>query len=133
MSAEAVIGTTFVFQVLFVDENDIPIAVNDPEIDIYYFDNLGNRIDMVVAATMPDVVPAETGRYVYPILISTATFVDGDTIYGLMRGTNPGTGLTTHVEETLDLVSASRASGGGTGTSGCRMTASFIRGGGACT
>lgn len=129
MAAEAVIGTTFVFQVLFVDENDVPIAVNDPEIDIYYFDVVGDRVDLVVDTPMPPVVPAEVGRYVFPLLIAN-TFVDGDTIYGLMSGVNPGTGQSTHIEETVNLVSATRAGGG---DSGCRMRASFIKGGGACS
>ena len=129
MAAEAVIGTTFVFQVLFVDELNNPIAVNNPEVDIYWFSPAGVRLDLVVAGVMTPVVPAETGRYVFPFAIMT-TFADGDTIYGKMSGVNPGTGLSTHIEETVNLVSASRASGGS--SSSCGMRASFVRGGGGC-
>jgi hypothetical protein len=130
MAAEAVIGTTFVFQVLFVDELQNPIAVNSPEVDIYYFTALGDRVDLVAGGVMTPVVPAELGRYVFPFAIAT-TFNDGDTLYGKMSGINPSTLLSTHIEQTVNLVAASRASGG-SGSSGCGMRASFVKGGGGC-
>jgi len=110
MAAEALLGSTFVFQVLFVDELNTPIAVTSPTIDVFYFDDVGDRVDVVSGAAMSDAVPAEVGRYVYPVLISTVTFSDGDTIYGEMSGTNPSTSLTTQVEVTVNLVSSARAS-----------------------
>lgn len=128
MAAEVVAGEIHVFQVLFVDDLNTPIAVNTPEIDIYYFDNLGARVDMVTAGVMTAVVPAETGRYVYPFTVLATVFDDGDTLYGKMSGVNPGTGLTTFVEQTVNVVSPNRALGGGS----VGMTATFVKGGGAC-
>jgi hypothetical protein len=123
MAAEVVAGEIHVFQVLFVDELNTPIAVNDPEIDIYYFDDGGGRVDLVVDATMTAVVPAETGRYVYPFTVLATVFEDGDTLYGKMSGVNPGTGLATFVEETVNVVSPNRA----LGAVPVGMIASFVK------
>jgi len=123
MATEAVIGTPFVFQVLFVDELNTPIAVLTPTINIYYFNAVGTRVDLVVGSAMTPVVPAEVGRYVFPFMIPL-TFVDGDALYGLMSGVNPSTFNSTHVEEAVTAISASRGSGGG---GSCGMRASFLK------
>ena len=127
MAAEATLGTTHVFQVLFVDELNTPIVVTSPVIDVYYFDTAGDRVDLVSGSAMTAVVPAETGRYVFPVLISTLTFSDGDTLYGTMSGVDPSTLLSTHIEQTVNLVSSTRATGG-SGTFG-GLRAQFVKGG----
>ena len=124
MSAEAIIGQTHVFQVLFVDATNTPIAVLSPEIEVFYYDNLGIKQVVVATTAMTDDV-TETGRYVYPYTIPTS-FADGDTLYGLMSGINPSTSDSTLVEETVNLVAATRATGGAV-TGGLR--AQFVKGG----
>ena len=126
MAAEAVIGTDHVFQVIFIDtDTGQPIAVNNPIIDVFHYDTLGARVDDVSgAALVPDVT--EVGRYSYYFPIPT-TFVDGDTVYGYMTGEKPASTELAFAEQTLNLVSASRAHGGG-GTI-CGLRAQFVKGG----
>ena len=122
--AEAVIGTTFVFQVLFVDDTGAPITVLSPSIDVFFYDDDGVK-QMIVTGAAMTVDPSETGRYVFPQVIAS-TFADGDTIYGTMSGTHPVTGDDAVEEQTVDLVSVDRDAGGG-GSSG--MRARFVKGG----
>ena len=122
MATEAVIGKIFTFEVLFVDSLNIPMAVNNPAISVFMFDQLGTKIPLVDSALVP-VIPAETGRYVFtyqlPFLL-----VDGDTIYGEMSGIDPGTGVRLIVEQVVLAISVSRGLGGGVG-----LTARFVKGG----
>ena len=129
MSAEAVIGSVHTFQVLFADENNNAIAVLNPLIEVFTYDALGAKV-VVVPSTAMAVDPTEVGRYVYPLTIA-ATFVDGDTVYGNMTGTNPTSGDLARAEQTVNIVSPDRASGGGGGGTGgdCGLRAQFVKGG----
>jgi hypothetical protein len=126
MAAEAVIGTDHVFQVIFIDlDTGQPLAVNNPTIDVFHYNALGARVDDVASAAMTlDVT--EVGRYSYLFPIPT-TFVDGDTLYGYMTGEKPASTKLAVAEQTLNLVSADRAHGGG-GTV-CGLRAQFVKGG----
>lgn len=125
MAAEAIIGGTHVFQVIFVDASNLPVVVTNPTISVFYYDAVGTKQWVVNGAAMT-LDPTEVGRYVYPQLIAT-TFNDGDTIYGKMTATNPGTGDEALAEQTVNLVSASRAHGGTVVLGGLRAT--FVKGG----
>lgn len=120
-SAEAVIGRVHTFQVLFVDSSNIPISVNTPLIEVFQYDQTGAKTILVPSTAMtPDGV--ETGRYSYMYSVGL-TFSDGDTIYGTMTGVDPGSGDTLRAEQTVDLVSANRAS-----ASSCAgLRAKFVR------
>ena len=123
MAAEAVIGQTHVFHVLFVDAANTPIVVTSPLIEVFYYDNLGVK-QVEVASTALSVDVSETGRYVYPFLIPL-TFQDGATLYGKMSGINPATSGTAWVEQTLNLVSADRVVSGVSGG----LRDQFVKGG----
>jgi hypothetical protein len=123
MSTESVIGSTFVFKVLFVDQTNTPVAVLDPTISVFYVNTIGLKISYVIEAPMSPVAPAETGRFYYPFLIPTS-FIDGDILYGEMKASDPlGSGLLARVEEAITLISANRGSAGRSGG----LIASFIR------
>jgi hypothetical protein len=107
---EVVIGQPFTFSVLFVDASNTPIAVTSPAITIFNFSALGVK-QTLISAALSEVTPAETGRYIYVYTIP-GTFTDGDTIYGEMSGTDPGSGDLTRVTQTLTLISSNRGLGG---------------------
>jgi len=120
---EAVIGSPFTFTVLFVDATNTPIAVNNPAILIYNFTGAGAK-QTLVSAALVEAVPAEVGRYTYTYTIPT-TFTDGDALYGLMEGTDPGSGLVSRAEQELTLISSNRGLGGGYPG----LIAQFVKGG----
>jgi len=125
MAAEAIIGQTHVFQVLFIDIATLqPIAVINPSIDVFQYDGTGARVSLVTDGVMTS-DPSEVGRYIYPFAIDLS-FNDGDTIYGYMTGQKPAVAELALAEQTVNLVSAERATGGGTG-GGLRAT--FVKGG----
>lgn len=123
MAAEAVIGTVFTFQVIFVDPTNTPVVVTNPQIEVFGYDQTGVKV-VYVPLTALVVDPTEIGRYLYPFSIGV-TFVDGDTIYGNMTGTNPTSGDLARVEQTVNIVSPDRAAGGGGGCVGLR--AQFVK------
>ena len=123
MSADAVIGDVFVFQILFVDELNIPINVTNPEIEVYYFDDTGVRIDLASGPLIP-ATPVETGRYVFPYIVPD-TFEDGDVIYGEMSAVYQATAI--RYEETVNL--KTQGGGGGTVPVCCGLRANFVKGG----
>lgn len=122
MSTHAIIGKVFVFQVLFADSLNTPIAVNTPRISIFYFDRTtGSKTLLVDSAVLPAAVPAEVGRYAYSYTVP-GSFDHGDVLYAEMSGTDPNAGDTLIlVDQTLNLISSS------SGTGGLRTT--FVKGG----
>lgn len=123
MSAEAVIGTTHTFQVLFVDADNIPLAVLTPLIEVFRYNSLGVK-QVIVASTAMTPDPTEVGRYLYPLVISATLFADGDTLYGNMTGVSPLTGDLARAEQTVNVVSPDRAAPGG---GGCGLRANFVK------
>jgi len=99
--AEAIIGNTWTFQVLFMDSLNIPVAVLNPWITVFQYATGAKEV--LVSQPMVPSIPAEVGRYVYAYVVPTS-FHEGDTIYGEMTGEEPGTGLVSRVEELLTLV-----------------------------
>ena len=91
--AEAVLGSAFTFQVLFVDALGVPMVVNNPIINVFSFSQSGVKQPLVSAQAMDPATPAEVGRYTYAYTVPT-TMDDGDAVYGEMQGTDPGTGDT---------------------------------------
>lgn len=118
--AEAVIGSAFTFQVLFVDANNQPIAVNNPIIDIFMFSQLGVLQDLAAGQVMIPVTPIEVGRYVYVYTIPI-TLTDGDLIHAEVVATEPLTGNVLRAYQEITVISADRGLGGSVG-----MTARFF-------
>ncbi len=121
-ATQAVLGSAYTFQVLFVDGTNTPIAVLSPTIDIFSYSQTGVKQPLVTGGTLDPVTPAETGRYTYVFTVPT-TFNDGDTIHAEMRGEDPATGLELLVGEDLLVISANR----GLGCPGGLIT-NFIKG-----
>jgi len=129
MALQAIIGRPFTFEVLFVDDTNTPITVNNPVINIFTFTPLGGKQTLVSSPMVP-VIPAEVGRYTYTYVIP-ATFKDGDSIYGEMGGVDPTTSLNLITEQQLVVISANRGTGGsiGGGSCCCGLVSRFIKGG----
>jgi hypothetical protein len=118
-NVEAVIGQPFTFTVLFVNATEVPIVVTSPTVTIYDFSATGTK-QTLISAALSEAVPVEVGRYTYTYTIPT-TFTDGDPLYGLMEGVDPGTGQTIRTEQSLTLISSNRGLGGYSG-----LTARFV-------
>jgi hypothetical protein len=85
------IGDDFVFQALFLDAVNQPIAATGVTIDVFRFDDTtGDKVLLVASIVMTPVNPSETGRFIYQYTIPT-TLLDGDVLYAEMSGTDPGT------------------------------------------
>ena len=109
---EAIIGSPFTFQVQFVSDVNIPVAVTDPRITIFMFSGLaGIKQTLVDNQPLVPVVPPEVGRYVYtwvfPIYLN-----DGATVYAEMSGQDTGTGLLYLIEQDVTAVSSNRVNQG---------------------
>lgn len=121
--ATGIIDDNFIFQALFVDEQNTAIAVTSPTITVFRFDRTtGVKAILAGPVAMNVAVPAETGRYTYTFAIPDSLDV-GDVIYATMTGVDPSSNLPILLEETVTLVEA----GGGSSSSG--MTHQFVKGG----
>lgn len=102
--AEALLGSTYTYQVLYVDNTGVPIAgILDAAIEIFVVDATGTKI-VLASASMVDPVPPETGRFVYPYLINPSTHSVGDTIHAEYTATDPGSGDTLRKNEDVVIV-----------------------------
>lgn len=119
MSNQAVLGTGYTFQTLFLDSLLQPMAVADPTITIFMFSQAGAKITLVAATDMT-AVPGDTGRYRYTYTIPLA-LSPGDIIYGLMEATDPNVpGGRLVSEESVNILGASSSGG---------LIARFVQGG----
>jgi len=116
-------GSTYTFTVLFVDADGDPIAgITDATIDIFRVDETGTKITLG-GGPMAPVLPAETGRFVYPFYGDPSVLCIGDTFYGEFSGTDPAHGtVTLRTEEPVDVVGTSAAGGVG-------LISRFVKGG----
>lgn len=129
MALQAVIGNPFTFEVLFVDDTNTPINVNNPTISIFTFTPGGGKQTLVLSP-MVAVIPPETGRYTYTYIIPS-TFTDGASIYGEMGGVDPTTSLRLITEQQLVAISSNRGQSGsiGGGACCCGLVSNFVKGG----
>lgn len=109
MADRAIINQAYVFPVLFVDGNAVPVTPLNPTITISYYNTLSVKVTLVTADLTP-ATPAEIGRYVYSYTIPS-TFVDGDLLYLEMLATDPGTGNPLRISQTLALAAKPTTSG----------------------
>lgn len=109
MALQAVIGTPFTFEVLFVDGTNTPIAVNNPLISVFTFTSTGVK-QTLVSAPLVAATPVEVGRYTYTYAVPTS-FQDGDSLYGEMTGEDPLSLLTLRAEQQVVTISETRGRG----------------------
>lgn len=119
--AQAVVTEAFTFTVLFLNEQNEPVAVNNPVIDVFYFDPFGTKTMLITAQAMA-ATPNDLGRYTFTYTIPGG-IADRTTLYGLMSGTDPGAGNLTLVVEQEVIAVASQAQG----TQG--LVTQFVKGG----
>lgn len=115
-----VIAQPYVFQHLFIDEQNLPVAATGVTISVYRFNASGAEVVIVDSVPMTS-VSGDTGRFLY-VLLDTSALNPGDVIYGLMSGTNPDTSAQMLVEVAISMVVAA-SSGAGS------LVAHFVRGG----
>jgi len=109
---DAILGSTFTFQVLYVDGAGDPIVgITDAAIEIFTLDGTGTKT-IHASGSMSDPVPPETGRFVFPYLLNTAIHNVGDTLYAEYTATDPISFDTLRKNETLGIVSEGSAGEG---------------------
>ena len=110
MSAQAVVGQIYTFQVLFLDSNQQPLVLNaDPTITIFKFSTNGVKQTLVDASQM-QAVAGDVGRYTYSYLIPNILNA-GDVVYALKEAPDPAVpGARLVEEEQVWLVSGASSS-----------------------
>jgi hypothetical protein len=108
---EAIIGSSFTFQVEFVNDLNIPVDVTNPRITIFNFSGAGAKQTLVNNVSMVPVTPPEVGRYTYT-WVFPVYLTDGDTIYADMSGADSVTGALYLIEEDVTAISSMRANPG---------------------
>jgi len=97
-----------------------PIVVPDANIEVFAFDSSSAKVTLVAVGAPMTPVVGDVGRYVYAFNIQDP-WTYQPTLYGVMRGTDPTTGLDVVVEMEVNVTIPS---GGGRG-----LIAQFVRGG----
>jgi len=95
-------GDPFTFHVLWLDAEGSPMTVTSPAIDIFYFDNAGDRQNLVTSGVMT-AVTGDTGRYAYVYTVSSS-YDEPSPVYGLMTATETATGLELVEEMVVDVI-----------------------------
>lgn len=120
--SQAVIGKTYTFQVLFLDEDLNPVEAEDPEIIIFNYSQAGVKQVLVNTTAMVPVQPEESGRFTYTYTLP-GSLRHGDVIIGMMTANDPGApGTRFVVEEVVDVIALSTVSTGG-------LRTQFVKGG----
>lgn len=85
------IGQNYVFQVRFVDGENIPVEPDtDVRISVYSFSSAtGARVVHIDNDLMVPAIPAEVGRYVYVFTIPSS-LLDGEVLYAETRSSHDG-------------------------------------------
>lgn len=117
--ALVVAGNNHTFYVLFVDEANQPIAVDNPTITVFTFTSAGVKQVLVDQAAMVPSTPAEVGRYTYTYAVPEATEA-GTNIYAEMWASSLGVRILAEDRVAVISLSSSRSSGTG-------MTARFVK------
>lgn len=100
---KGIIGLPYTFTALFLDTDGTPLVVNTPTIEVFYYNTSGTRVDVVAAGSvLAASSPAETGRYAYTLVVSTA-YDTRVQLIGVLRGVHPVSGDTLVVERVVDL------------------------------
>jgi len=124
MGKQAVIGNPFVFQIRYLDGSNVAFDPTvGPTITIFSFSTAGAKNDLVTAAAMSAVVPADTGRYVYAYTVPS-TFSDGDMLYAVIEAEDA---LANILVEEVEVVLIAATRSGVYNNAG--LNANFVEGG----
>lgn len=101
--ANAIIGEAFVFFAHFVDATGTALVVPDATIEVFYFNESANKVSLVAAGTAMTAVPSTTGQYIYCYQTS-GLLLRGTTLYGIMQGTDGGSGDTLVIQQDVTML-----------------------------
>jgi len=118
--AIALPGQTFTFQVQFLDGTSTPIIVNNPNIEVFAFNGASAKVTLVAEGAPMSPIVGDPGRYLYAYYIQDP-WTYQPTMYGVMRGTDPTSGIEIVVEMEVNVTTPSGGSRG--------LIAQFVRGG----
>lgn len=111
MALTGLIGQPLVFQVLFLDSVNQPIAATGVAIEVFrYDDTTGDKVLLVASTAMTPAVPVETGRFVHVYTIPTS-LLEGAVLYAEMSGTDPGSGNQVFERVEVNIVDPNRIDG----------------------
>lgn len=103
----AIIGQQYTFHTLFVDGQNNPAVVNDPQIEVYVFDKEGNKASLVAAGTPLLPVQNSVGTYIYLWTVPPAwTYGVGQEVIAVMKGTDPNDLAVSISEETVTVTNS---------------------------
>jgi len=124
MGKQAVIGNPFIFQIRYLDGSNVAFDPTvGPTITIFTYSTAGAKNDLVTAAAMSAVAPADTGRFMYAYTIPS-TYDDGTMLYAVIEAEDAlANALVDEVE--VVLIAATRS--GIYNNAG--LTANFVEGG----
>lgn len=99
---KGVIGETYTFTILFVDDAGQKFDPDLAHLEVFYFDNSGAKVELVPFGTPLEPVPSEFARYKFTILIPS-DLTPSIQLRAILCGDLTSRGVTVMVEEILDL------------------------------
>lgn len=100
--AKGIIGQPFTFTGLFLDSVGAPVVLTTPVIEAFYYNTSGVKTSVVSAGTVLPSTP-EVGRYSYCLNPIPTHLLPSQQLYGIMQGTDPGSGDVLVIEQEVDL------------------------------
>ena len=100
--AKGIIGQPFTFTALFLDAVGAPVVLTTPTIEVFYYNTSGIKTSLVSAGTVLPSTP-EVGRYSYCLNPIPTSLLPSQQVYGVMVGTDPGSGDDLVIEQEVDL------------------------------
>lgn len=99
---KCVIGDTYTFTILFIDDAGQTFDPDIASIEVFYFNSAGSKVVIVPAGTLMDVVPSEASRYKLTFLVPN-TLTPSTQIHGVMVGELLSRGVRVVSEEIVDV------------------------------
>jgi hypothetical protein len=100
--AKGIIGQPFTFTALFLDSVGAGVVLTTPTIEVFYYNASGIKTSVVPAGTVLPSTP-EVGRYSYFLCPIPTSLLPSTQLYGVMAGTDPGSGDELVIEQEVDL------------------------------
>lgn len=99
---KGVIGETYTFTILFIDDAGQKFDPDDAHIEVFYFDNSGTKVELVPLGTPLEQVVGEFARYKLTILIPN-DLTPSIQLRAILTGDLTARGVSVMAEEILDL------------------------------
>lgn len=99
---KGVIGETYTFTILFIDDAGQKFDPDVAHIEVFYFDNSGTKVELVPLGTPLEQVVGEFARYKLTILIPN-DLTPSIQLRAILTGDLTARGVSVMAEEILDL------------------------------